>query len=145
MILESAQMLATNLHKMELPQYLPLRKDGQPFGVTHQHHPCTTWAFEPLNFNWLRCHMEALIDEYHFRFGVWHHCREALPRLEQAVAHKGLSPTCLSLPTWFQNSSRFKDVEVHLAYARTLEAKWQDDVANGRPPVWTKRSRPVFQ
>lgn len=60
MILESAQILCSVLHKT-----------GQraPYRLTHQNHPCTIWAGESLsNWKWLKMLVFALNQEYQFRF-----------------------------------------------------------------------------
>ena len=60
MILESAQILCSVLHKT-----------GQdaPYRLTHRNHPCVLWAGESLeNWLWLRDLTAALNQEYKFRF-----------------------------------------------------------------------------
>lgn len=60
MILESAQMLST-----------VIRESGIDCGykITHLNHPCTIWTRESLsNWKWLRNLVEALNQEYKFRF-----------------------------------------------------------------------------
>jgi hypothetical protein len=61
MILESAQMLCTVLHRHGVEA---------PYKPTHANHPCTIWSGESLaNWKWLRRLALALNDEYRYRFG----------------------------------------------------------------------------
>jgi len=60
MILESAQMLCTALHKKGFTT---------PYRPTHKNHPCVLWVEKSYaNFTWLVELAQALNREYRFRF-----------------------------------------------------------------------------
>ncbi len=64
MVLESAQMLCTNLN---------LKGIETPYKSCHKNHPCTIWARETCsNYSWL-CELGlALSNEYTFRYNKTH-------------------------------------------------------------------------
>ena len=60
MILESAQILCTVLHKCGMPA---------PYRPTHQNHPCTLWAEASMeNWLWLKLLATELNQEFQYRF-----------------------------------------------------------------------------
>ncbi|MCE3255742.1 MAG: hypothetical protein K0R25_1236 [Rickettsiaceae bacterium] len=138
MIIETAQLLSTVLHELEISEGLNIYKS------THQNHPCTIWAAESLgNFSWLLQHFEALSAEYKRRFGRDHKSYvtlieifsgPALQRLKKKIGNKK--------QTAFVNCTDFKDVpDVHEAYRQALRKKWLNDKS---PPKWTKAKRPEW-
>ncbi len=76
MILESCQMLCTNLNHLYGEQVSPYRS-------CHLNHPSTKWARESSsNFETLIEHTFALIDEYHIRFDYkTHKCESVLEKI----------------------------------------------------------------
>lgn len=63
MILESAQMICTNVN------YMVHNSIETPYRSTHINHPCTVWARQSKeNLNWLYELMLCLNDEYKFRY-----------------------------------------------------------------------------
>jgi len=74
MILESCQMLCTNLNYLYGEQVTPYRS-------VMLNHPCTKWARESsANFEALIEHTMAMIEEYTERFGKIHKCAEVLDK-----------------------------------------------------------------
>lgn len=66
MILETAQILSTVLHKQGI-------NDPLLYKPTHANHPCTLWAGAcDANYTWLVLHGEALCAEYTYRYGRTH-------------------------------------------------------------------------
>lgn len=70
MVLESTQILSTVQSKFGVQtKYKP----------THANHPCTIWAGESIcNYDWLLTHAKALSDEYTYRYGKIHACKELI-------------------------------------------------------------------
>ena len=96
MILESAQMLST-AHRIldgtkQILLVTALDKHGNEvtrkkthwylddfdmnlnlYGTTHQNHPSSAWVRQSsTNYNWLNCHLYALMKEYSYRYGKTH-------------------------------------------------------------------------
>ena len=68
------------------------KKDGTPYNTTKgafRNHPCTQWAAASYeNLAWLIRHGHALCNEYGYRFGKLHSCREALWTAEDIFTFK---------------------------------------------------------
>lgn len=67
MILESVQMICTNhtIFGLKTKDY-----EDIPYKATHQMHPCTQWArASKQNYLWLCEFVEALHNEWQYRFG----------------------------------------------------------------------------
>jgi len=78
LLVESAQILC-NCHNQELV----------PYKRTHYNHPCCIWARESEgNYNWLLHHAYALSDEYTFRYGKIHKCKNVLDNLPKFICSK---------------------------------------------------------
>jgi len=70
MVLESAQMLCTNLN---------LKRIESPYRSCHMNHPCTIWARETQsNFAWLCDLGLALSLEYSYRYNKKHKSQEVI-------------------------------------------------------------------
>ena len=76
MILESCQMLCTNLNHL-------YGENVSPYRSCHLNHPSTKWARESsYNFEMLIIHTFALIEEYHARFdNKRHKCEDVLEKI----------------------------------------------------------------
>ena len=75
MVLESCQMLCTNLNHLYGDKVSPYRS-------CHLNHPSTKWARESsLNFELLIEHTMALLDEYTERFSKTHKCQGVLDKI----------------------------------------------------------------
>jgi len=73
MALESAQLLCC-AHKQELV----------PYKHTHKNHPCALWCRASLsNYQWLYKHALALCEEYEYRFGKEHACKQVILSLPE--------------------------------------------------------------
>jgi hypothetical protein len=66
MCLESCQLLCTD----DL-----VRGETRPYRPTHVNHPCRKSLANAANRRWLIRHLEALLDEYEYRYGRVHACR----------------------------------------------------------------------
>lgn len=66
MVLETSQLLATSIN---------LCGGKATYKSTHVNHPCAIWArTSKSNYEWLLSHFDALLLEYHKRFGKVHKC-----------------------------------------------------------------------
>lgn len=67
MIVETCQLLQTHdiLHGKE--------RKWKPFG---ENHPCRRALEKKQNYNWLRVYLTCLLEEYEYRFGKSHKCKE---------------------------------------------------------------------
>jgi hypothetical protein len=82
MILESAQLLSTAHHELG---------STAPYKTTHKNHPSAVWARSGrYQYQWLYRLLEALSDEYTFRYGkvhlTWERCSEALSEPPRGIA-----------------------------------------------------------
>lgn len=122
MILESCQLLCTTLN---------LKGIDSPYKSTHVNHPCSIWTRNSRqNYEWLLSHMEALCNEYTFRYNKTHKCNSYLGMLydnREVLNASGLSE--------FVNCTPYKDMQVFEAYKKTLTEKWTNDK---RPPTWNR-------
>lgn len=135
MILESTQIVCTNLH---------LRGKDIGYSPTHANHPCTVWARQSReNIEWLYEHVRWL-GETHFAYSGKYHASLALMKRAYGFrfmfTSKGLTP--------FVNcTSDFQMIDdVHEAYKRQMNKKWQEDLnkAAHRHPTWKLREKPVW-
>lgn len=104
MILESCQLLYTchwTITGGKTPPYLSSTPNGTGYKPTHPKHPCNIWLRESLdNYLWLLRLANALVDEYHYRYGgKTHKCEEHLEWLSmvypEGLESRGItSPRC---------------------------------------------------
>ena len=89
MILESAQMLSAACHADEAYMgIVPKQYREKLYKPTHQNHPCNVWLREsPNNFVWLALHLDALVAEYHRRFGKVHKTNELRMAFNEAICN----------------------------------------------------------
>lgn len=101
MILETAQLLSTahrvldghlteqqvsinGVHKkVKLWKLDNSWRDDTLYKATHINHPSAIWARKSLaNYRWLYQHLEALLDEYTYRYGKTHKCQSLCDALK---------------------------------------------------------------
>jgi hypothetical protein len=122
MVLESAQLLSTNMTIRKVP--------GAPYRPTHMHHPCQVALDNPHNFTWLVSHFKALCEEYTYRTGKHHKCSQFLHLFERAKELDNFEENKLTLP----NCTKFKENSLLTeGYKLALIDKWINDV---RCPKW---------
>lgn len=121
MSLETAQILSTI--------------NGGPYTPTHENHPCVKWARAAAgNYAWLVKHGLALCDEYTFRFGKVHKCREVIWLLEEPYElclQSGSTDFVQCMP------DMFKHEDVVTAYRQYYASKAEF-------AKWTKREKPIW-
>lgn len=124
MALESAQLLS-NCHSEELVKY----------GRTHYNHPSSIWARASIsNYMWLYRHALALCDEYQFRFGKEHACKEVILSLPKfKCSNKQLFPFALAMPDEFKSSTAVRSYRKYYRHkAKTIAFNY----TKREPPVW---------
>jgi hypothetical protein len=138
MVLESAQILSTTVYLLSGMLYLDIYKP------THMKHPCTIWAASSLkNWEWLYLHMQALCDEYTFRYDKIHKSSFLMEKFLQYKTFCNLQGEL----TPFANCTRsevlcvdFRNVlDVHDAYKLYMCAKYSSNLEKTR---WTRRGAP---
>lgn len=135
MILESAQILSTVIRGLN-QEYADSRN---LYKKTHTGHPCVKWAGQSRsNYLWLLSHMQALLDEYTYRFGKHHKSGGLVPAFQE-YAPRMLDPGLIP----FVNCTDFKHVpDVHNAYRQALASKWKNDKL---VPRWTQTIEPEWR
>lgn len=129
MPLESAQMLCTVLHGLDI--------SGVPYKKCHQKHPCTLWAgASQANFNWLLAHGLELCAEYTRRYKKIH-ASEAVLRwcAEQDISKLPDLPLSVHPQAMPDDVKRADPVEAYQTYYKVHKAymaKWK----NTTPPTW---------
>lgn len=128
MPLESAQMLCTALHI----------NGGQniPYKPAHVKHPCTLWTAQSrANFLWLCDLGFALCDEYTFRYGKIHKCREVITFCEKnydILPDLPMTQFVQAMPDEYKN---LNPIEGYREYYR----KAKNHIA-----IWSKRDVPYW-
>lgn len=131
MILESAQLISTAAR-------LNGSDNTRLYKSTHVKHPCTIWTGEhKANYQWLLDHYIYLCVEYERRFTKKHKSFLLYSAIYRSQHY--LKDSELHDP--FVNCTPYKDLEVHLAYKKTLVDKWNNDK---RPPKWTNSNPPSW-
>lgn len=140
MIVETTQMLVTNLLLIETPEvFIPKTKQGTLYRITHPSHPVTRWIGQSQqNYLWAVKYALSLLHERELRFpGTRHGCTDAIEK----VSHQDYRFADVGL-TSFINSSMFpKCSDICKAYQATLLVKWSQDLAS---PKWTVRGAPPW-
>jgi hypothetical protein len=171
MILESAQILYTNMYELSPSSfnkcaYSPLReiKDEDDnflgyktnvkvkyayyfagervYAPTHVNHPSTIWARETrANYIWLLEHFEALCEEYKRIYGKTHKCFEHYGNLDYGI-HFTMEGPLTEIPKCMPDE--FKNNDPHLSYQLYMIDKWKNDK---RSPTWDreyKNNKEIF-
>lgn len=131
MVLETCQILST---------VMTIRGAAGPYKPTHKNHPCTIWASEPTNFNWLVMYFVDICGEYTWRYKKEHACSRFIDFYnDYGVDWLKDDPFEIEKIN-FVNCTKFKDeADTILAYRLALMDKWKHDK---RPPKWTNRAKP---
>jgi hypothetical protein len=130
MILESAQMLCSVLHRYGVADI--------PYKNAYHHHPCTLWAGNTYgNAQYLLALAKWMLLEREYRgFYQRHKCSGVLDFVQKNLSVLVKGPT-----TPFENCTEYKHLPVHKAYKIQLVDKWKNDI---KPPKWTRRGPPSF-
>jgi len=132
MILESVQMLSTLHYEQSLPA---------PYKPTHANHPCTLWVKQSLqNYDWLCQLVEALHDEWQYRYNHEHNHKSYDAYLQ--LKHEQIDLPCIGLtPPAQAMPGKYRQVDTVEAY----RAYYINDKApiltytNRLPPEWIQR------
>lgn len=88
MIVETAQILSTAHHILDKVPY-----DAGYYLPTHANHPSVKWARKSNNnYNWLFYHFTYLLDEYEYRYGKVHKCRQKMALLMRPPKNIPIGP-----------------------------------------------------
>lgn len=116
MALESAQLLCC-AHSQELV----------PYKHTHRNHPCAIWTrASQADYYWLYKHALALCEEYEFRFGKEHACKEVILNLPAFTSrNKSLFAFALAMPDEFKRSTAVKSYREYYKHkAKTIDFRY---------------------
>jgi len=139
MVTESAQMMASALRRWgATDEQMPLTKSGSPYKGGYHHHPCTIFAGDTrANFKWLAHHAEALLDEYHHRFGKVHACHNPIYQMSsmsKMIPEGELTPFAQAMP------DEYKDDDAVKAYRAYYHSKMYSaggvHYRHTSPPDW---------
>lgn len=139
MILESAQILATNLQ---------LRNKFIGYKMTHANHPVTVWARQS------RQHIEWLV-EYSRYLNECYRSYSNRDHLSLAIVERAYSLRFMFSDAGFQKfvtvAGDYSHLETHEAYRKYLNVKWQNDVKKSEAtskilfyPTWKNRENPEW-
>lgn len=135
MILESAQMLSTAHHVAEpSTKFTPSDILEHIYKPTHLNHPSNIWCrFTQDNYGWLLRHLEALLEEYTYRYSKQH---AVFFKLEYLRYYPRLGEGFTSPPQCMPDEYKLSDtVEAYRNYYRKGKShlrKW----TKREPPDW---------
>lgn len=103
MILESAQMLCTVAHTLNV--------EGVPYKSTHLNHPCTVWARKSKqNYLWLVELFNELHNEWQYRYNHSHNHKSVdklqcldMYSIANSLPDIGLTPFAQAMPDTYRN------------------------------------------
>lgn len=135
MPLETAQMLCTNLNKLNITS---------PYKSCHINHPCTLWAGKNRsNFLWL-CNLGlALCDEYTFRYDKIHKCKDVINYCLSnilSIPHGELTPFALAMPDHYKVDCPITSYRNYYQHDKNHLADWKYRKA----PPWYSLISQVF-
>ena len=136
MILESAQLLCTAHHIMDLPWQQPPERF---YRATHQKHPCTLWVCKCIpNYWWLVDHAQALLKEYTYRYDKKHAstdvirwCSNHLPNLNYRIH---ITPPAQAMPDTYKNEDPVQAYRDYYWYDKRVNIDMR----------WTRREKPEW-
>jgi len=122
MILESAQLLSTAHRVLDgvvtegisksgrkaKRWILPDDRDLNIYAATHINHPSALWARQSMdNYAWLHSLLNALCNEYSYRYGKVHKCEQsglvgALARIPTNIPDKGFTEPTPAMPDQYK-------------------------------------------
>ena len=139
MVTESAQMMASALRRWgATDEQMPLTKSGSPYKGGYHHHPCTIFAGDTrANFKWLAHHAEALLDEYHHRFGKVHACHNPIYQMSsmsKMIPEGELTPFAQAMPDEYKNDDAVKAYRAY--YHSKMYSAGGVHYRHTSPPDW---------
>jgi hypothetical protein len=130
MPLETAQLLCTS--HCENSSFIP------PYKKTHVNHPCNVWLRESItNYRWLVELGLSICDEYEFRYGRVHKCKEVIlwcKENEPNLPNVDLTPFALAMPNEYKRTSAIESYRTYYALAKTHLFSWK----KRSTPTWLK-------
>lgn len=143
MILETAQLLSTAVRVTngnvsvipELVEKTANQNKTQLYKIAHLNHPCTIWARETkANFNWLKSHGIAMVQEYYSRYGKDHASFPIiLSAMDDSIPDGELTPHPLCMPDCYKvPGDPVKSYQNYYIGDKARFAVW----TNRRMPTW---------
>lgn len=127
MILESAQLLCTAHRTLDGDEYA---NSVNMYKATHKNHPSAIWARETVcNYHWLYRLLDALCEEYTFRYGKVHKVEDSglLSRLRQAPANirqASMTKFAVAMPDEYKVDCPVESYRRYYAGVKRAIAKW---------------------
>jgi len=115
---------------------------GGPYKFRHAPRPIAEWIKDKTHFSWVIAWHRALGLEFYHRFGK-HHLSYTVcgVNLESGEAYKSVT-NFLNYTVNREKGIDFTHIsDPHEAYRRYMKLRWETDI---RPPLWTKRARPLW-
>lgn len=136
-ILESVEMMGYTYDDGDFKPWLWLHKKGR-----HLNHPMSIWVRSSrANFDWTLQHAYALCDEFAFRFGKSHKCRE---HLDWIAANLPLDNLQSSMQTdWPRCFGQFKEV-IEKSEDAIYDYRRYYMIAKRHLATWTRRGIPEW-
>ena len=132
MCLESAQIYCTNADNFGLET---------PYKPTHQNHPATLWVREDIRqFHWFITHMNALFDEYTYRYNKVHLSSVKIQSVDYPALRSMIPYPKLSASEHVTNWPSSVGGSIRACRNRLID-KWDNDVVQ---PTWTRRLVPYW-
>jgi thioester reductase-like protein len=135
MILEYAQLLSTAHHVLDNNDF-----NGNIYKKTHANHPSAVWVrSSKQNYEWLYSLLNALLDEYTFRYGKIHKTTEKLQYLKHLPSN--INDTSFTQPTEAMDV-KFKQSQNAIDNYRNYYVN--DEKKRAMLKYYTKRNQPKW-
>jgi hypothetical protein len=119
MILETAQILSTVIHKSYPDGFLTI------YRPTHKNHPCTLWAGESYaNMSWLYNLGMALCHEFYHRYGGEHKSKFIIWKAGRIMGYcdynkQGMTPFAQAMPDKYKQKDAVQAYRNYYKYEKT--------------------------
>ena len=137
MALETAQMLCTVARECKY-------EEEYIYKSVHLNHPCTRWAAECYqNWKWLCRHGLALCNEYTYRYGKEHKCKEIIRMLyKNSFGPKykflqGRTAFAQAMPNQYKQKNAVKAYRAYYLGEKKRFSKW----TRRKPPTWWEEAK----
>lgn len=143
MTLETAQIMATVLHKLTDVR-------GIPYKPTHENHPCVIWAGESRqNFLWLCVYGEAIAHEYKHRYGRVHASTAmiglAINSVDRVPVGKNrLTPFAQAMPEPYKSADPVEAYRNYYLAEKVPTGLIEEDATENWSLLWRNRGVPYW-
>lgn len=140
MLTESVQMIATT--SILLGGESPPKKNGDPYKISHQWHPCTKWVMDSRdNWEWLVAHALGIAGEFRKRYGKEHAGERSLMYAIShctAPAERGMTPFALCMPPEYKHRDAVVAYRQFYLGEKSRFAAWEPRATT---PEWFRENR----